>query len=68
MYQIKPPENVTINCGGHSIATQTNVKYLDLIINNILSFENHIKYVEQKMACAIGIMGKLKHYFPKKKP
>ena len=60
----KPPENVTRNCGGLSIATQANVKYLGLIIDNKLSFENHIKYVEQKLACAIGIMGKLKHYLP----
>ena len=48
------PENVTISCGGLSFATQTNVKYLGLIIDYKLSLESHIKYVERKIACALA--------------
>ena len=58
----KRSSNVAINCGGLSIATQTN---MDLIIDNKLSFEKYIKFVGRKLACAVGIMGKRKHCFPK---
>ena len=61
----KPPALMEIICGDNTISTQTSVKYLGLTIDNKLSFKQHIKCIERKIACSVGVMGKLKYYFPK---
>ena len=54
-----------ITCGDNTISTQTSVKYLGLTIDNKLSFKQHIQCIERKIACSVGVMGKLKYYLPK---
>ena len=51
--------------GGLPIAVNSNVKYLGLWIDENLKFDIHLKFVERKIACAVGILNKLKCYFPK---
>jgi len=50
------------------ITIQKTVKYLGFTIDNKLDFYQHIKAIEKKVACAIGILCKLKYYLPKDVP
>ena len=43
----------------------SSVKYLGVTIDNKLKFDEHIKFVERKIACTVDIMCKLKAFFPK---
>ena len=54
-----------IVCDGLPIAVNSNVKYLVLWIDENLKFDIHLKFVERKIACAVGMFNKLKCYFPK---
>ena len=51
-------------CDGRKIAVNKTVKYLGLWIDENLKFDTHIKSVERKIACAVGILCKLKWYLP----
>ena len=46
------------------IATVPNSKYLDVIIDNKLSFYEHIKLLESKDSRSVGILTKLKSFIP----
>ena len=54
-----------IFCDGLPIAVNSNVKYLGLWVDENLKFDIHLKFVECKIACRVGILNKLKCYFPK---
>ena len=43
-----------------------DVRFLGVIINESLSWSQHIKTVQSKMACYVGIMYKIKKYLPLK--
>ena len=62
----KPPALMEIICGDNTISTQTSVKYLGLTIDNKLSFKQHIKCIERKIACSVGVMGKFEILLPKR--
>ena len=49
---------------GQLIEQTQNVKYLRLWIDDKLKFNVHIKNIERKIACAIGILYKLNSFFP----
>ena len=51
---------------GCPIALNSNVKYLGLWIDENLNFDIYLKFLERKIAYAVGILNKLKCYFPKK--
>ena len=55
-----------ILCDGCPIAVNINVEYLGLWIDKNLNFDIYLKFVERKIAYAIGILNKLKYYFSKK--
>ena len=46
------------------INSKTNIKYLGVMIDNKLSWDKHIQYVEQKLCTARGILNKIKYYAP----
>ena len=54
-----------IECGKSLISVQKNIKYLGLNIDDKLNFKEHIKIVERKVACAVGILANSKHYLPR---
>ena len=54
-----------IFCDGLPIAVKSNVKYLELWIDENLKFDIHLKFVERKIACAVDVPNKLKCYFLK---
>ena len=54
-----------ILCEGRPIAVNSNVKYLGLWIDDNRDFNIHLKFVKCKIVYAVGILNKLKCYFPK---
>ena len=55
----------SIKCGESLISVQQNIKYLGLNIDDKLNFKERIKIVKRKVACAVGILAKSKHYLPR---
>ena len=51
---------------GRPIAANSNVKYLGLWTDDNFNLDIHLKFVEHEITNAVGILNKLKCYFPKK--
>ena len=49
---------------GNTIAQQKIVKYLGVLLDNKLSWEQHTKSVVKKLTIARGIISKLRHFAP----
>ena len=50
-------QKTKISCDGLPIAVNSNVKYLRLwIVTKTLNFHIRLKFVERKIACAVGIL------------
>ena len=60
---IKP--NITIGINGQPITCVTKTKFLGVIIDNKLSWKEHISYVCGKVAKGIGIVSKVRKYLNK---
>jgi len=56
---------INIFCEGRYIKVQKNVKYLGIWLDEKINFEKLLKHLERKIACGVGILTKLKYYFPK---
>ena len=68
---IIPPEqtNATIPhlhliSNGSAINIVDSAEYLGVVIDNELHFKQHIKMTEGKVTRSVGILSKLKHFFP----
>ena len=55
-----------ILCDGLPIAANSNVKYFRTMDNKNLNFDIHFKFVGRKIVYTVGILNKLKCYFPMK--
>ena len=61
------PSNLEPIFLGSNILDQVKVvKYLGIYIQNNLRWSNQIKYVTTKIAAYVGIISKIRHYFPLK--
>lgn len=54
----------SIEVGHHTIVRSTSTRYLGVIIDESLSFKDHIASVNSKLSRNIGIMRKLRYLFP----
>ena len=68
---IIPPKqtNATIphlhlTSNGSAINIADSAKHLGVVIDNELNFKQHIKILEGKVARSVGVLSKLKHFFP----
>ena len=57
-------DNMSI--GGHVIHREHKVKYLGLIIDETLSWKDHVDYIITSLSKFYGIFNKIKHFVPKK--
>ena len=62
----KPIKPTTIIINRQAIEQKEYVKYLGVLIDSRLSFKYHISATTKKMARAVGIISKLRHYVNKK--
>ena len=53
-----------LTCDGSAINIVDSAKYLGVVIDKELSFKQHIKMMEGKVTCSVGMLSKLKHFFP----
>ena len=68
-YQIfsrKPRTDIEVIINNTKIARKTSVKYLGILIDENLKWENHINMVSTLISRNIGIMGRTKYYLSSK--
>ena len=61
----KPPENLTVTLNGITLDRVVTTKFLGVLIQENLLWENHIEYVGNKISVSTAILARLKHYIPK---
>lgn len=54
----------TLFIGNSPIQIVNSFRYLGVILDNKLSFQDHISSIEKKVARSVGIITKLRHYVP----
>ena len=60
----KVPNNLRITIGDHVLDRKTQGKFLGVILDEKLSFSEHIDYVTSKISKLTGLLYKLKTFFP----
>lgn len=56
--------HLTITCAGTPVNVASYSKYLGVLIDSKLNFKEQITVLENKISRSVGILAKLKHYFP----
>ena len=63
----KLPDDITLlNVGGHEVALSENVQFLGLIMDEHLSWRNHLDAVCTKLSRSVGVIFRLKFIFPER--
>ena len=60
----KVPDNICITIGQRVLDRKSNGKFLGVVLDEKLTFKEHIKIVSKKVSKLTGLMYKLKHFFP----
>ena len=60
----KPHPHMDLSINNSPLPICQSAKYLGVIIDKLLNFDNHISTVEHKISRAVGIISKLRHYLP----
>ena len=61
--QVVFPTNINIKLNYSTIAISNSTNYLGILIDSKLLFRDHIHKVQNKLSCAVGILGKPKNLF-----
>ena len=61
-YSRKSSPNLTLTLDADQISISDTAKYLGLLVDDQLSFKNHIALLENKISRSVGIMYKLSYY------
>jgi len=56
------PASFKVIINNHTISPEHNLKYLDVLLDNKLSWKHHVQKVKTQLSRACGILSKLKHY------
>ena len=62
----KKDEKFTITLADKKIEEKTNVKYLEVVLDQFLTFQDEIKKILRKMACGIKTLQSIKKPLPVK--
>jgi len=60
----KPNPNLTLTLNNDTIDVSNSAKYLVVIVDDQLSFQCHISFLEKKLSCSVGLLAKLSYYLP----
>ena len=63
--QKKPPDNFLIKLNDVELNRVKNTKFLGVILQENLKWNDHIDYISNKVSRATGLLARLKHYLPK---
>ena len=58
--------DTNLSCEGYPTARKSSVRYLGVVLDNKFTFNERIKSIQRKVPCAVGVIAKLKSYFPTK--
>ena len=58
-------ESLILKIGTNQLEVKPAAKYLGVLIDNQLTWKNHIEYVVNKLSAVAGTLSKLKHYVPR---
>ena len=56
------PASFKVTINNHTISPADNLKYLDVLLDNKLSWKPHVQKVKTQLSRACGILSKLKQY------
>ena len=62
--QKKVPKKIQLSINGDHLNESDCVKYLGVLIDNKLTWKQHIQHVNTKVAKSIGILAKMRHFAP----
>ena len=66
IYCFKKCRRKKMSCDGCPIASKSSARYLGVVLDSKFTFNVHIKSIQRKVACVVGVIAKLKSYFPKR--
>ena len=58
-------ESLILKIGINQLEAKPVAKYLGVLMDNQLTWKNHVDYVVNKLSTVAGILSKLKHYVPR---
>ena len=58
------PDNVRITIGNFELDRKTQGKFLGVILDEKLTFKEHVKYISNKVSKLTGLLYKIKDFFP----
>ena len=56
--------NLSCAAGSIKVVSSAKYEYLGVVNDDKLNFQEHIKLLEKKVSCSVGILSKLKNYLP----
>ena len=62
----KELDEITIKINKSKLSPVPNVHYLDVVLDEFLSWEAHVNNLCKKLTQCNGILSKLRHYIPRK--
>ena len=62
--RLKKFESLTLSIDDQVLGRESNYKYLGVVINETLSWADHIDYVQKKVLNRLGVLKRIKHLLP----
>jgi hypothetical protein len=56
--------NLTLQLNGQSIQRASSFNFLGIVVNEFLTWSDHISYISQKINPVVGLLNRLKHQLP----
>ena len=65
-HQLQDKPDLNLNISGQKIERVSTMKYLGVLLDDLLNFEEHIEYVVNKSTKKLGILRKSREFLPRK--
>ena len=62
--RLKREDSISLSCNGSSLTKSESFKYLGVVIDQHLSFNNHIEHVVNKVSRKLGVFRRLRIFIP----
>jgi len=59
---LKENDDFTLSLKGIPLKKCCSAKYLGVVIDENLTWKPHVQYLQKKLSCAVGIIGRLRYY------
>ena len=62
--RLKREDSISLSCNGSSLTKSESFKYRGVVIDQHLSFNNHIEHVVNKVSRKLGVLRRLRIFIP----